>query len=199
MIANDQGDRYNQGMLSAQNLEQLSQELYVYDVVQGAWEQEPNGFEANAAHVLTHLAKDLSLKDFNNPDESRTAIAPDSLQYAFRLARWGGVEPAELTEKRGAAWFQASKAAAKIGIPTEHAGAHILAMSVIAINLHDLGHASARAEAIEARRIDMRFAGRLLVESADLQAKAYEFDLVDAFRTRLTSLRRRFGIAQPEA
>jgi hypothetical protein len=38
-------------MICAANLETIDQKLRVYDLRQGGWEQEPNGFEANARHV----------------------------------------------------------------------------------------------------------------------------------------------------
>ena len=74
-------------MIAQSELDQIDQKLRYYDVVQGAWEQEANGFEANANHVLTHLAKDLATKDFSDTEIVRDAIAPDSLAYGLRLAR----------------------------------------------------------------------------------------------------------------
>jgi hypothetical protein len=75
-------------MITASELESCAEKLRVYDVVQGGWEQEPNGFGANAGHVLTHLTKDLTNRNFSDSGIVRTALAPDSLQYALRLSRW---------------------------------------------------------------------------------------------------------------
>ena len=48
-------------------------ELFVYDVTQKGWEQEPFGFTANAQHLLTHLVKDGFSKDFNDPELASTS------------------------------------------------------------------------------------------------------------------------------
>jgi len=83
-------------MLAGDNLETCAAKLYTYDVAQGAWEQEPNGFKANANHVLTHLAKSLVAKNFGDAHTNKTEIAPDSVQYALRLARWSSVPVQDL-------------------------------------------------------------------------------------------------------
>jgi hypothetical protein len=184
-------------MISSDNLEVLAHKLHVYDIDQGAWEQEGNGFEANARHVLTHLAKDVVTKDFSDEDLVRGAIAPDSIQYALRLSRWAGVETdeiLELTQKeedirdtaedglRDLPWGYASFAGA---------------VGVLAGNLHDLDHASARDGAVRGTHKAMRSASRLLLNSASIQSYQYGFSITEAFDNRIAVLRRRFSIPEP--
>jgi hypothetical protein len=188
-------------MLTVEDLEVCAEKLYVYDVEQGAWEQEPHGFEANAKHVLTHLAKDIVNKDFSSPELVQTAIAPDSMQYALRLGRWAGVEPQDMLVSPGDEWNVRRLIARQVsrhrGSVIVHATAFAEAMGELASNLHDLDHASTREVAIASRQDAMRETGRLLVNSARLQAEGHQFDLMEAFDARLAHLRERFGIPQP--
>lgn len=184
-------------MISPVNLESMAEKLHVYDVDQGAWEQEGNGFEANARHVLTHLAKDVVGKDFTDVDLVRGAIAPDSIQYALRLSRWAGVgvsEIVEVTEVEEIArdFVEMDRVGLPWGFPS-FAGA----VNILAQNLHDIDHAKTREDALRGTYDAMRSTSRLLVNSASIQSHQHGFSLVDAFDARLATLRNRFGIPEP--
>lgn len=178
-------------------LESMAHKLEVYDVRQGAWEQEPNGYEANAKHVLTHLAKDLALKDFNDPQVVEKEIAPDMAQYAFRLVRWGNVGPHMVLDHTQLRSSQLVDLARRYqGLP-EHQVATIAGMSALAKNLHDWDHASTRLEAQTDLRLKSALPARYLFMSAVAASEKYEFDLSETFDNRLNSLRERFGVPQP--
>ena len=187
-------------MINVAELEELAEKLRVYDVVQGAWEQEPNGFEANAGHVLTHLAKDIVGKNFNDPELVRTAIAPDSLQYGLRLARWSGIPVAGLVsvtmeEEHTRSGVERSMDYRKLpwGFASFAGG-----MQTLAQHLHEVGHKSTRDEAVYHTQASMRSASRLLINSASIQAHQLGFSFTGAFDDRLAFLRNRFGIPEPQ-
>ncbi|MEI9914456.1 MAG: hypothetical protein WDN66_05855 [Candidatus Saccharibacteria bacterium] len=148
-------------------------------------EQEGNGFEANTRHVLTHLAKDVALKDFSDPELVETEIAPDAVQYALRLGRWSGVRTSdmtELTEKEDAVVdsIYSRMESLPFGLAP-----YIGAMGILAKNLHDSDHKKDREVALGRTYGDMRSASRLLVYAATTQAHQLGFGLVSAFDKRL--------------
>ncbi len=185
-------------MLTPTELQTCYNNLYTYDVTQGAWEQEPHGFEANARHVLTHLTKDLLAKDFKDPETVKTAIAPDSLQYALRFARWADLPPAELDFKEQDRQ-RIFTVASRLGRVSYHFAAFTEAAGTLAQNLHDLDHGNTSAEAQAGRKTAMAATASSLLLSADLASQRFDFDLVEAFDARLSSLRIRFGIPEPGA
>lgn len=187
-------------MISTSELEVLADKLYVYDVEQGAWEQEPNGIESNVAHTLTHLTKDLIRKDFTDVELVRDAIAPDSIQYALRLSRWADVRVSDINTLT--AVEEAERSLVEAGLPNKlpmgfanFAGA----TAVLAEYTHNLGHNSTQEQTRLATRQVMKSAARQLVFSAAVQAYQYDFSLPDAFDARLGVLRERFGIPEPTA
>ncbi|MEK7603129.1 MAG: hypothetical protein AAB459_02720 [Patescibacteria group bacterium] len=188
--------------LTVINLEACAEKLRVYDVDQKGWEQEPNGFVANARHVLAHLVKDLATKDFTDEVLVRTAIAPDSVQYSLRLLRWGRVDVKRLANIANGPLLADSYITArhvntsKKMIPFNRV---LRATGYLAQNLHDLDHEQEKGVAEEQRQDAVLRAAGLLAISALSQAGAFNFDLVEAFDTRLASLRERFGIPDPEA
>lgn len=184
-------------MATQTELQACYDRLYTYDVTQGAWEQEPNGFEANAKHVLSHLVKDLITKDFNDPETVREEIAPDSLQYALRFARWADLSPTDIAYQERDKKIVDSTVT-KLGGVATHFAAFAEGAGTLARNLHDLDHASKRVEALEWRRPFMMVTSRMLMLSADLASETFDFDLVEAFDTRLAVLRVRFDIPEPE-
>jgi hypothetical protein len=187
-------------MITAANLEELAARLRVYDVDQEAWEQEPHGFEANTRHVLTHLAKDLVGKSFEDEDTVRTAIAPDSVQYGLRLARWSGISVSELAELSSTEEDIRSGVEESLGhrkLPWGF-GSFAAGMRTLALYLHDADHASTRENTIRGRQASMRSASRLLINSASIQSHQYGFSLPEEFDNRLVYLRKRFGIPQPQ-
>ncbi len=184
-------------MINAADVRELSEKLRVYDVVQGGWEQEPNGYEENVNHVLLHLVKDSTAKDFTDPTLLRTAIAPDALQYAIRLGRWSNQDavdlmPTETTRQR------IRELAPRFGLIPVHQLAHLQASTTLAHNLHGLDHKNdaeqAAAETIETARMAAGF----LLYAANLQATQYKFDLKETFDARLLTLRQKFNIPEPE-
>ena len=184
-------------MISAANLEFLDQKLRVYDVDQGAWEQEPNGFAANARHVLTHLTKDMVGKDFSDVDLVRESIAPDSVQYALRLSRWSLVKGAYLAEVTDTE--ESVRSIAEKGLENLPWGFASFAGAVclLAQNLHDMDHKKTRDRASKDTHDTMRSVSRLLIDSASIQSNQYGFSLVKAFDARLSVLRNRFNIPEP--
>lgn len=186
-------------MISAAELERLSQTLHVYDVDQRAWEQEGNGLEANARHVLTHMAKSLVTKDFSDPDVVRDEIAPDSIQYALRFGRWANIGIADLLKKTNKEEHARSDAEESLGRrPPMGFPSFVGATGVLAAHLHDLDHRSTREAALASAHEEIRSAARLLMDSANIQAFQFDFELEEAFDARLVVLRNRFGIPDPE-
>jgi hypothetical protein len=187
-------------MINTASLEVLAERLRVYDVDQAAWEQEPNGFEANASHVLTHLAKDLVGKNFADANLVRTAIAPDSVQYGLRLARWSGIPVADLVRVTGVEEDIRNEVEESFDFRKLPWGFASFAggMRTLAIHLHDIDHQSERDDAMRYMHTSMRSASRLLINSASIQAHQLDFSLTNAFNDRLAFLRNRFGIPQPQ-
>ena len=184
-------------MLTTPQLRSISERLYVYDVVQGGWEQEPNGFEANVAHVLTHLAKDLSGKDFTDPKTIKESIAPDSVQYGLRLSRWANISVEDIDPKADGD-PNLERIASGLGHASLSLAAYSAGMGELASQLHDRGHKSDRVNAILRRSPQMKMASSMLIYSANLYAEQYDFDLEKAFDTRLAGLRVRFRISEPD-
>lgn len=61
-----------------------------------------------------------------------------------------------------------------------------------------LDHKSTRESAHTKTYKEMRSAARLLINSANIQAYQFDFNLEESFNARLASLRIRFGIPDPE-
>jgi hypothetical protein len=184
-------------MLIRSSTELLFAKLRVYDVDQGAWEQEPNGIDVNSRHVLTHLSKDMIGKDFTNPELVQTAIAPDSVQYALRLRRWASLPPVESSIPPEDSIKAAKQLKERLGKVPLHFALFAEGTAELARNLHDIDHESTRGSALRNRQNSIRKASWLLINSANLQAATFRFDLVDAFDARLASLREKSGIPEP--
>lgn len=187
-------------MIHGTHLNEMSKELFVYDVVQHGWEQEPNGYEANAKHVLSHLAKNL-FKDFNSRKVVAGEIAPDSVMYALRLARWNRVEPVigvdQLIVDKSHADAAEEAATDFLGIPL-HQVSYMAATAALARHVHGYDHARDRESAIRVQPQFVQEVGGLLLYSANLQAGQMHFDLSQTFVNRLGHLRNIFGIPEPE-
>ncbi|MDB5163608.1 MAG: hypothetical protein JWS12_225 [Candidatus Saccharibacteria bacterium] len=199
MLASILRPHYYVPMFTSAQLEICNQQLNTFDVVQGAWEQESNGFEANAHHVLTHLVRTLVGKDFNNADIVRSDIAPDSVQYALRLGRWIGLAPADLPFKDEVApRVMIRGVATRLGSLPWPTAAFAEATRNLAHNLHEFGHASTNEQARLDRKEHIGACAGMLLISADFQSNQYDFDLAQAFTERLDYLRNRFGIRHPQ-
>lgn len=178
----------------------MAEELRVYDIEQRGWEHETQGFDANASHVLTHLAKGLLIKDFGDPNQVECEIAPDSVQYALRFARWGEFPVATITDSPLSFVDEHPPAAPLWERGDEAPGLRPYISATILLNayVHDLGHTEAR---LLARRDVGETAVRIsrhLLYSAQEQAAAFGFPLSTAFYDRLIELRDRFHIPQPD-
>jgi hypothetical protein len=176
-------------LIQSSVLQQCYDSLYVYDVEQQGWEQEPNGAQANLAHTLTHLVKDAYRKDFNDPQLVREAIAPDSLMYALRFVRWGELLLPEVLQGVLSVMAQDDRSARVI---------HAEASDAIADLIHEEDHASSREGALTERKAKLGKATTLLIASAQRQSDEYDFDLGQAFLHRLKQLRLRFNIPEPK-
>jgi hypothetical protein len=179
-------------------LELCAQELYVYDVIQGGWVHEQRGLEVNVGHVLTHLTKGYLSKNFMDSDEVRTAIAPDSAQYALRLARWTGHPAAELAGPTSDDKINAVANNLGFVLRTSPIGL-MVATGLVGDSLHTMGHASD----IEAVRdeIDepLMEAGRFLARYAIKSAVYYGNDFKESFDARLAEIRQVSDIDNPTA
>jgi hypothetical protein len=176
----------------------MNGQLQVYDVDQQGWEQEGRGFDANATHVLLHLIKAEADKSFADAEVVQTELAPDAAQYALRLGRWAGLRPTQL---HGAQAELLPRFQQELLVPhTLMVGRAALreAVTVMARNLHDRGHAKTEAAALADQPASAQTAAGLLLVCANLQADVFGFSLPAAFTARLAGLRERFGIPQPD-
>lgn len=177
--------------LEVSSIERMARDLYEYDVVDQGWEHEGQGFEFNANHVLKHLARDLKRKDFFDRETVKSAIAPDSVQYALRLARWTGT-PVDLLDSSLSSAEELDDFCINFMTTSPRIGAYMLAQSTLADFLHDTDHESTRVATMD-RKIEMaRSVGGLLIRSAEYSADVFEFELDQAFDGRLSYLRDRF-------
>lgn len=180
-------------MVSLGELEDCSERLRVYDVVQHGWEQEPYGFEANTVHTLTHLVKTLLRKNFDDPEAARTEIAPDSMQYALRLGRWAGIPTVELFGN-GSAIDKMYDLASDTPLARE---AFEVGTDALNTHIHDMGHNALQAEALASRLVTIFKSSRRLLLCSVVLANQHGFDLITAFGDRLAALRRQFKIPEP--
>ncbi len=185
-------------MIEAEQLVSMDAQLRVYDVDQGGWEHEGQGLEVNVRHVHDHLSQDITGKNFRDPAEVREAIAPDAVQYALRLARWTTSSAVDLiptgddTSRLQHLWNTNLS-----GLQSYHA-AWIEASATLARNFQLLAHPKDREAAQAEQSLVARKAGRLLLYSGLLASQCHGFNVEYVFQKRLTSLRRRFNIPDPE-
>lgn len=186
-------------MSSSAKIEQvrdMHHKLHVYDVEQRGWEHEGLGLEVNARHVLTHLAKDIVNKDFDDEELVKEAIAPDLAQYALRLCRWSDSHPYGLLETENydkeaydPTSFTKYYEKDKTGI--------LRAIGGLASVLHDIDHAKSSSDAREALPSKAVKSAKFLFDAASFQAATMDFDLSESFDLRLSQLRQRFKIPDP--
>ena len=176
-------------LLTLSELQKCYDSLYVYDVEQQGWEQEPNGIQANLAHTLTHLVKDAYRKDFLSPQLVEEAIAPDNLMYALRLVRWGNLPLSDVLKDPVSKRTQGDESAWDF---------HAQASDTIADLIHEEDHTSSREGAVAQSSGKLNKAASLLISSAQRQSTDYGFDLEKSFMERLGQLRIRFNIPEPK-
>lgn len=185
-------------MTNQTELESCNRSLFIYDVTQRGWEQEPNGFEANIRHTLTHLAKDAFRKDFNNPEMVQYAIAPDNLMYALRLSRWGGVLPKQILSSDSSALIAVDRKFEYFSTLPESLVTQFAAVDAVADLIHEEDHTSSNQVAVKDRFNKVLHASRILLLGVNQQAEKYDFNIEDSLDHRLDELRKRFDIPQPE-
>ncbi len=197
-------------MIEVEKLEGMADRLRVYDVDQNGWELDPEGKQRgrlrhNMAHVGLHLADVIERKDFFDTRIVRSEIAPDSMQYALRLARWGSVALEEIVpasiDYSAAMSLQSRLRLNWIG--SAPLASFIKAQGVLSRQLHSEDHVNTRKRAYDQRPEALGEVAGLLVQTACMQANNdpnnEQFDIVEAFDLRLSHLRQRFGIPEPDA
>lgn len=185
-----------QTIVSESTLNACDRELFTYDVVQAGWEQEQNGFTANAEHMLMHLVKDGFRKDFSDQELVINSIAPDNLMYALRIARWAGsISPKKLVTPIYDFMSFDYNFSPNFDKDSNMAyAAHRAATDTLADLVHEESHASS-AEAARPERINKALrCSRFLVASCEFHLEDFEFNLRESFVNRLSHLRERFSI-----
>lgn len=183
--------------LSAQTYERLTEELRVYDVDQGGWEHENEGLVFNSMHVLKELVR-ARRKDVLDPLIVEGDLAPDSVQYALRFGRWADIDIGQMLPTTDTDM----EADSHSGLNKYHKtrlGGWALAEIKLADFTHMLDHASERDKAISTAPNSLAKVSRFLLYFAESSADEFDFDLADAFRNRLTGLRERFEIPEPDS
>ncbi len=178
-------------LMSADALDEMAGNLYVYDVIEGGWKHEDDGFELNAHRVLSSIVKGMFHRDFTSTWEVPKFIAPDTVRYGLRLGRWTQQSPNDLVPASREEVI-ATRLANRVGETPVSQAAVWEATEKLAGNLDDLSHASTREAAIDKRVPVIQDVVRLLLVSANLQAESLGFDLVEAFDARLETLNRQF-------
>jgi hypothetical protein len=181
--------------LNHEDAEAMSMALTVYDVDQGGWEHEEKGLEFNLEHVLKELVR-ARRKDFFDPDVVRTEVAPDAMQYSFRIARWTGfkrelVLPSMKIEK------VTDNHAKQMRTASRRIGAYAAGEIMLADFVHKLDHASEQQAARQAKFEALPRVSQALMLFALDSANEFDFRPRNAFIDRLTNLRERFDIPQP--
>jgi hypothetical protein len=171
-------------------IKEFDKELYAYDVAQGGWQHGLSG----AHHILTHLVKDSFNKSFIDQEVVQREIAPDSVMYGLRLARWGSVSMEGLIEAQEKAMRMLGSLSVQNAMLPKSRLAHQAAIHALAELLHDNDHQNDSSHTPEVTKITG--VSGLLFHSAFLQAENSSFDLGEAFRERLVSLKERCGIPQ---
>lgn len=185
-------------MINQAELERCNSKLFVYDVTQRGWEQEPNGFKANIQHTLTHLGKDVYQKDFTDPEKAQFAIAPDNLMYALRVARWGNVLPKQIVSSDTSAKISTDRRLDYFNSLPEPVISQLAAIDAVADLIHEEDHIKSREKALGERFNKVLYASRLLLLGVNQQIEKFDFNIEDSFDYRLDFLRRKFNIPQPE-
>lgn len=185
-------------MIYAEQLENMAGKLKVYDVDQKGWEHEGQGLKINTRHVYIHIANSLANKNFNDHNVVQTEIAPDSVQYALRIGRWTKTKNFKTMLPRTDLLFKSNTRAALESISPGEA-AFKEAVGTLGKTFHDLEHESSREEASQYLIRSARHAASFLIISAGLQAEEHGFDIEEVMENRLTVLRERFDIPEPQA
>ena len=192
-------------MIELEKLDQMQTELYRYDVIDGGWEGDPAGqnlsqsINANLTHVGFHLSDVIDRKDFSKPETIEDEIAPDSMQYALRFARWCGVGLNEIIPRpEPYGNFDVAQVMQIIEAPRNPGriafNSFIRANGILARQLHAEDHVRTVEQAELDRAKNIRDVSALLVQSACVQAEWLGLDLQYAFQARIDFLRDRFNV-----
>lgn len=178
-------------MIDVADLGAAAERIKTFDVDEGKWPAEAEGFEENAARTLAHLEADLAWRDFSNRHDVEWRLAPDAVRFAIRLGRWTGQSDGLLVE-------EPPYPAINILMPTPeqvsvvnflsrdldgvppHQVAFAEAVATIDDHLHAHADPGRQKEAADGKLYTARRAARLLLYAADLQAEEYDFDLFRA-------------------
>ncbi|MDB5185326.1 MAG: hypothetical protein JWN38_1134 [Candidatus Saccharibacteria bacterium] len=189
-------------MIPNRELLSMAYNLRAFDIEQGAWPHESEGFEANAQHALEHLASDMVTKNFNDEDTILREIAPDALSFALRLNRWADLKPVENGNPDETPLGRTRSTVLELrphygDLETSHI-AYIGAVGTLASHLRDLRHPDKRELAQTARPEVVRNTASLLQYCVEQQMKWLGFNYRSVFHLRLRSLRDELGIPQPK-
>lgn len=198
-------------MIEVNTLEQMADNLRLYDVVDGGWEGDPEGadpktIEDNLKHVGEHLAGVIAFKNFFNPVTVRQEIAPDLMQYGLRIARWGNLPLESLIPESNTHYSDAMGMQDRIHLHTmgtAPVASVILANGVLlGQQMHDEDHKDKKVEAVRRREESLPYAAALLIQASVIQANNGpdndRFDLKMAFADRIAHLRVRFDVPRLE-
>jgi hypothetical protein len=185
-------------MVDLDRLGEAADKLSVFDIDEGRWPEESDGFHANAARVFAGLEEDLSERDFTNPLDTEYRVAPNAVIAALRLGRWTGQAEGELSPGLLRVRMLAPT-------PQEPITAKTLARNAGSVSIQEIAFAEAAAtirvhlsDKVDSGRewyarkdvlFSARRAARLLLYSAALQAEMHDFPLFQAFDARLGELR----------
>jgi len=179
--------------LDIEQLDGMAERLHAYDVRDGGWVHEDKGYEFNEKHVLTHLISTFIGKQFNNPETVRQEIAPDMAQYAIRFARWTGLDTEDVLTLAGNNWrWGRSLAQVNSGVKAEL----LYVIDIVNGSSHSHDHEDLREVAVQAEPHTALKVGGILLSGAAMQADVHNFDLVEAFDSRITVLRERFDVPE---
>lgn len=175
---------------------EMSEQLKVYDIDQQGWEHSDKGRDFNVTHVLKELVR-ARRKDFTNKEVIKNELAPDAIQYGLRMSRWG-VFPIDFILPTIDLEIETDAYCNRNNIKKPEIGAWALAEITLAEFSHNLDHASKEIYKDNSDEQSIIRASRLLLYFAEYSADEYNFDLQESFTNRLTNLRQRFNIPQPE-
>ncbi len=181
-------------LVSFEDLETMNKNLRYYDVVQGGWQHESKGADFSLMHCLSELVRAQS-KNFFDSRTTQKVLAPDSMHFALRIARWTRfpeeeVIPNEQTRKS----VMAHK---RLWMTPLRIGAYSLAETNLAQYVHDLAEPEIELAARESRHDKLSEVSRALMYFALQSAEEFVFDPITAFNDRLADLRHKKGIVQP--
>lgn len=186
-------------MISADAVAGLAEHVRIFDVEQRGWKFETHGPDVSAQHALSRLVEVIFYNDFSDVEQVEPVVAPESVIWAMRFARWGEVPTADITAIQphlidevhpGSQWEPLAVAPGGIY--------HLRATMLLSGYINGLGGTAEERELTRAKRSEtMAAVAQRLMLSADEQAAEYSLQLPGLVHDRLTGLREYFGIPEP--